>query len=181
MYQQEPSDKEKQLIPPLAYEIVRSQQSYSVVTPFHLISLALYTNLSSNGELLSISQLIQEVNWLKEVLEGFGAFVNMPDAKESIFEALQVHKNKICLTKDNKIDLMTNKIILDKKNLRKFKAHQISDDIMSYSVPFILLQIYVNPLMHYLVDASLIVVILQAQKRLNRGKYVFLYYLIEFI
>lgn len=170
LHQQEITDNEKQLIPVLAYEIIHRQQIYTVLTPFNLISLILFTNLSLNKDLLSLNELLNEVVWLKNILETFGAFVYMPDVQKSVYDTFEVHKNKICLTKDGKVDLMWNNVVLDKINIRKLKAHHISDDVMSYSVPFIMLQIYINPLLHYLIDAALIVIILKHHKRILKSK-----------
>lgn len=173
LHLQEISEKEKMLIPPLAHEIIRKQQKCSTITVFNLISLALNYNLVTSNELLKVKELTREVRWLKDVMEILGAFVYIEDIERSINECFLVHKNLVEITVDGKICLVHNNIVLDKTNATKLKGHSLSEKCMTISVPYVVLQIYINPSLHYLVDVAFIVTILKFHKHLDAGECLF--------
>lgn len=167
---QEITEKEKALIPSLAHKIVQAQQKCGTITAFNLVSLALNYNLVASERLLTVKELVWEVRWLKDLMERLGAFVYTEDVEESVNDCFLVHENLIEASSDHKIRLVQNDIVLDKVNSTKLKGHLLSERCMTFSVPFVMLQIYVNPTLHYLVDMALVVMILRCHKRLKAGE-----------
>lgn len=165
----ETSEEEKKVIPPLAYEIVRRQQMSSVVNYFNLIALILNNNLTRGQEYTGFQELITEIRILKRTLQSWGATIFEQNIEEAIKECLLVHKNLIHLHENGTIGLVTNKISVGKLDPMKLKGHVLSEDTISYSIPFFLLQIYANPVFHYLIDGALIVIILRSCGKINKG------------
>lgn len=167
---QEITEKEKSLMPPLGHEIVYRQQKSSVITVFNLISLIVNNNLTS-AERISKLKLLEEVNWLKDIMETFGAFVHIDlSINNSIDDSFIVHSNLIKLGDDQTVQLIVNEIAQGNINPKKMKAHSLSDKTMTFATPFVMLQIYINAMLHYLVDAAFIVCILEKHNALTKGK-----------
>lgn len=169
VYQQEITNDEKKLIPALAYEIVYQQQKQCTITAFNLIAMALCKNLISDATLLNIDNLISEVLWLKKVIVRLGGFVHIDDPKSSILAALEVHKNIVKFNESGELVLVFDRIVLDKLDTNRLKAHDLSSETLTFSVPFILLQTYINPVLHYFVDVAVLAVILRHRITLSRG------------
>ena len=170
IHQQEITEEEKKLIPELAHEIVLQQQKHCVITTFNLIAIVLHHNLFNEKSLMGVDDLCTEVLWLKKILEAVGAFVQTDDVRNSVFEALEVHKNIVRVDESGKVTLVWNQIVLDKANIGKLKAHNLSETTLTTCVPFIMLQLYINPVLHYLVDCAILVAILK-QQALTPGQY----------
>ncbi|KAJ8925629.1 hypothetical protein NQ315_009473 [Exocentrus adspersus] len=158
---------EKSLIPSLAYDIIRTQQKCSTITIFNLVSLILNDNLVRKKTPLSVKELIDEVKWMKEVIEKLGAFVFTEDMENSVEQCFIVHKNLIELQPNGTICLVQNSVILDKFNPSQLKAHSLSEECMTFSIPFVMLQMYINPTLYYFIDAALIVTVLKYHANLN--------------
>ncbi|CAG9762028.1 unnamed protein product [Ceutorhynchus assimilis] len=158
----ETSEEEKKLIPPLAYEIIRRQQLCTVVTYTNLISLILSKNLTRGQQYTGFEQLGVEIGMWKQILQSWGATIFEKDVGEAIRECLKVQQKLLHCDENGNIGLVTNKISVGKLNPSKLKAHVLSEDTISYSVPFIMLQLYANPILHYFVDAALIVIVLRS-------------------
>ncbi|KAF7267557.1 hypothetical protein GWI33_019226 [Rhynchophorus ferrugineus] len=119
------TNEEKALVPPLAFEIVRKQQT-------------------NNGKSRQRKeQLIMETETVKHVLLAWGAKIFDEDIQKALEE-------------------FQNQTTVGPLNASKLKAHALSEQTISYSVPFIMLQLYVNPILHYLIDAALILIILKS-------------------
>lgn len=162
------------MIPSLAHEIVHTQQKHCVITPFNLIAIVLDNNVTGGRDLLRISDLLVEVKWLKSVLEAFGARVDMTNPEIDIIDDLLVHRNVVATNRDGKITLVWNDIVLSKDSTTVLKGHGLKVDTINFSMPFILLQLYINPILHYLVDAAVLVIVLKYFKRsLSRGRWFF--------
>ncbi|XP_018578709.1 dihydroxyacetone phosphate acyltransferase isoform X2 [Anoplophora glabripennis] len=167
LHVQEMTEKEKAVIPSLAHTIVHTQQKCGVINVFNLVALILNDNLVNSKELLTVKELIEEVYWLKDVIQKLGAFVYTENIENSVDECFVVHKNLIEVQPNNRIRLVHNNIILDKIHSSKLKAHSLSEKCMTFSVPFVMLQMYINPSLHYFLDVALIVVILKYQQDLD--------------
>ncbi|XP_050295744.1 dihydroxyacetone phosphate acyltransferase isoform X2 [Anthonomus grandis grandis] len=161
------SEAEKRLIPLLAYEIIRKQQQSTVISYFNLIALILNNNLTRGQELTSNQELIREIRTLRETLRSWGATIFEKHIDDEIEESLLVHQNLIRRDK-NMIGLFRKTISVGNLNPEKLKAHSLSEVIISYSVPFVMLQVYANPVLHYLVDAALLVIILRSCGRMDK-------------
>ncbi|KAL1493758.1 hypothetical protein ABEB36_009452 [Hypothenemus hampei] len=156
------NEEEKRVIPILAYEIVRKQQSSTVISYFNLIALILNNHITRDQNTTSLHELCSEVRILRNVLRLWGAPIFERDIEETVLETLMVHKGLVTTDENQTIGLITNKITTGKLNADKLKAHALSENTISYSVPFITLQIYANPVLHYLVDGALVVIILRS-------------------
>lgn len=155
------TDSEKKLIPELSHEIVYKQQKHCVITTFNLLSIILHNNLTSGRELLSIDEIIQEVLWLKEIIEKLGAYVFLKDPKRDVLAALEVHNNFVRVNEEGKVTLIWDKVVLGQVNVTKLKGHELSEKTITFSVPFIMLQLYVNPTLHYFIDVAVLVLIVK--------------------
>ncbi|GJQ76367.1 Dhap-at [Trypoxylus dichotomus] len=106
-------------------------------------------------------QKLCELTWLKMIIEKFGAITDFTNGPDKVFEALQVHCNLLKLCGDGEIKLIRNVEPMDKIDRTKLKGHQLQDEIMTKSLPAITIQLYVNPCLHYLINASLITIVLK--------------------
>ncbi|XP_076259145.1 dihydroxyacetone phosphate acyltransferase [Rhynchophorus ferrugineus] len=155
------TNEEKALVPPLAFEIVRKQQTNNVLNSFNLFALLLNNNLTQGKSRQRKEQLIMETETVKHVLLAWGAKIFDEDIQKALEECLVVHANLIC-ENNGEIVLVQNQTTVGPLNASKLKAHALSEQTISYSVPFIMLQLYVNPILHYLIDAALILIILKS-------------------
>ncbi|CAG9860449.1 unnamed protein product [Phyllotreta striolata] len=163
LHKQEVTEDEKTLLPPLAYEILNRQQKVLVTTVFNLVSLVLNNNLAYETELLSMEELACDVKWIREILRSLGGFTHTTNIERSIDDCLKTHKNLVYLNRKGKLKLVRNPISQGEINHKKLKGHYLSDDTMTYSVPFVTLQIYINPILHYFIDIDIILVILDTR------------------
>lgn len=170
LHQQEVTDEEKKLLPSLAYEILNRQQKVLVTTVFNLVSLILNNNLVYEKDLLTLEELTKDVQWIRETVRFLGGFTHSTNIERSINDCFNTHKNLIRINRNKKIKIVSNKISHGEINHKKLKGHLLSDETMTYSVPFVTLQIYVNPVLHYFVDINIILVILSS-KSMNEGEY----------
>lgn len=153
----------------LANDIVYSQQKHCMISTFNLIALVLMNNLIAKKEALNMLSLTSEVLWIKSVIEQFGAQVSLKDENVDICNSLTTHKNLVCVGDDDKIQLISNEIVLNDQNMSKLKAHAFSEQTMTAVVPYFMLQIYVNHTLHYFVNASIVVVIINLFEPISKG------------
>lgn len=163
------TNEEKALVPPLAFEIVRSQQTNNALNSFNFFALLLNNNLTQGNLFVETEKLVMETQAMKNVLISWGAKIFDENIQKALDECLVVHANLIC-ENDKKIGLVRDKTAVGPLNASKLKAHALSEETISYSVPFIMLQLYVNPILHYLIDKALIVIILKSFGDLSKGK-----------
>ncbi|XP_045461662.1 dihydroxyacetone phosphate acyltransferase isoform X2 [Harmonia axyridis] len=177
IHQQELSEYDKNIIPSLAHEIIHCQQKLSILNIINLIALLVNHNLSNCKELLSYVELRDKVLWLKKMLEELGANIWCTDVDNEIQEALKVHNNKIILN-NGKIDVARENIDLTNLNVTKLKAHRLTEEVMSYSVPLVMLYIYINPVLHHLVDLAIIVAVFKQKVQITiddlRNHYIYM-------
>lgn len=162
VHSQELLDEEKAEITHLAENIVHCQQKLAVITTFNLIAVVLTNSLTMNQNIMRFEQLVVETMWLKSILAMCGAVVDFDYARKNIKAALDVHKNLIHMDADSNITLVQNAIVLSglKESKAKLKGHDLSENTMTVAVPFVMLQIYVNPTLHYLINHSMVVAII---------------------
>jgi glycerol-3-phosphate O-acyltransferase len=171
LHQQEITEEEKKLVPKLAHEIVYRQQKHCVITTFNLLAIVLHNNLIKGKDLLNVEEIIEEIVWLKGIVEALGGFVCIDNVQKNVLDALEVHQNIVALTSDGKVTLVSNEIVLDKANITKLKGHELSEKTITLSVPFMMLQIYINPVLHYFVDVAVLVIILKNHERAVLGNF----------
>lgn len=163
------NEEEKQVVPYLAYEIVRRQQLNSVLSYFNLIALILNNNVTRGQVKISRAELIKDLSVLRTALISWGATIFEQDLNDVVQECLVVHQNLVQSSNDGSIELVTTKIEVGRLDPSKLKAHALSAETISYSVPFVMLQIYANPVLHYLVDGAIITVVLKSLGKMNKG------------
>lgn len=166
IHSQQLSQDDKMLITDLGYKILRTQRSHCTLSPFNLTAMALSTSKPR-----SLASLASETIWLKEILEHFGARATLG----SLHEILQVHGGLVTVGEDEtKLELVSSPVMLDEVDPKKLKGYRLSNETMTRIVPYIMLQLYVNPCLHYLADACLITVTLlsfEKMGKLSRGIY----------
>jgi len=163
------NEEEKKVVPYLAYEIVRRQQLNSVLSYFNLIALILNNNVTRGQVKISRAELIKDLSVLRTALTSWGATIFEQDLNDVVKECLVVHQNLVQSSNDGSIELVTTKIEVGRLDPSKLKAHALSAETISYSVPFVMLQIYANPVLHYLVDGAIITVVLKSLGKMNKG------------
>lgn len=163
------NEEEKKVVPYLAYEIVRRQQLNSVLSYFNLIALILNNNVTRGQVKISRPELIEDLSVLRTALTSWGATIFEQDLNDVVQECLVVHQNLVQSSNDGSIELVTTKIDVGRLDPSKLKAHALSADTISYSVPFVMLQIYANPVLHYLVDGAIITVVLKSLGIMDKG------------
>lgn len=168
-YLQELTQQEKDFTASLAYDIVRIQQKHSVITVFNLIALSVTNNMISQEHTLSLDDVVKDVKWLKTVLEALGAVTDVKQLKEDVQTSLNIHKNLVHVTPNKTVNLVKNSVSLNTLDVTKLKGHALSQHTMTFVVPYIMLQIYVNPVLNYLINPAVLVTILKHHQELNRG------------
>lgn len=168
LHLQELTQSEKNLLPPLAHEFVYRQQKCSVTTVFNLMAVIINHNLTI-GRNLSIEELKIEMYWLRNTIESFGGFIHTENFENDIKDAFNVHGNLIRLSSDNQVDLVKGNIEDNNVKPNVFKAHSLSGRILMESLPFVMLQIYMNPVLQYFVDGAVLVTVLDQSGKLLKG------------
>lgn len=159
-YLQTTTEKERHFTTELAHTILHAQQKLCVITTFNLVAIISSFCFCSKQN-LKLYMLVQKVQWLKSILQQFGALVESHLSLQSdILKCFQVHQNLIYLDEQNSVTLRQDEVILDKINHAQLKGHELSEKTMTMAVPFVMLQLYVNPAMHYLIDSAIVTTIL---------------------
>lgn len=169
IYMQDLTLQEKQATSLLAHEVVRSQQKLCVITVFNLVALSLTNNFHLNNQVYSFNDLIKDVVLLKTIFDLFGAITDLQNPEKDVSSTLEVHKNLVQVNEDSTIVLVKESVSATNMDIRKLKGHALSQQSMSFVVPFISLQIYVNPVLHYLVSPASVVTILMRQSGMCKG------------
>lgn len=172
LHLQELTQEDKNLLPPLAHNIVKRQQKYTTVTVFNIMAVIL-NNYLTMERIISLENLKTEIYWLKNIVESLGGYVPLHDIDKSIEDAFDVHKNVLTLSSERNVMLVGNDVKQGEINPKILKAYSLSDATMSNSLPFVMLQIYVNPVLQYFIDCAILVVVLSSHDRLEKGYYSF--------
>lgn len=159
---------------------MRRQQLASVVSYFNLIALILNNNITRGQQFTGVEELAEEIRILRDTLRSWGATIFDQDIGNAIKESLKVHENLITVGDNQNVGLVTSQISMGVVDARKLKGHSLSEATISYSVPFMMLQIYANPVLHYFIDGALIVIALRSLGSLNKGKMYMCIYRISF-
>ncbi|XP_045452934.1 dihydroxyacetone phosphate acyltransferase [Melitaea cinxia] len=143
--------------------MVTRQQDCTVVTISNLIAIVLMESLMKN-EVFSFEQVVEKIEWLIRVLRDLGASVFENDVKGSIERILVVHNSLMKLDGKNNLRLVSSALMNVNSDIqKKMKGHTLKAETMVNAIPIIQLQLYVNPVLHYLVPPALVHVIV------NRG------------
>lgn len=169
LHSQELTQAEKVAVSQFAQEIIYTQQKLCIISTFNLIALSLTYHLTEMIT-LHMENLLEDVLWYKSVLETFGAITDVSDVEQSVYESLRVHRNLVTVDSEKCIKLITDKITLDNFEKSKLKGHDLSEKTMTTAVPHIMLQLYVNPVLHYLVNPMIFALVLSRSHIMDRGK-----------
>lgn len=169
LHSQELTPAEKIAVSQFAHEIIYTQQKLCIITTFNLIALSLTYHLTERIK-LHMDNLFEEILWYKSVLETFGAVIDASDVQQSVCESLRVHSNLVTADSEKCIKLITDNITLDNFEKSKLKGHDLSEKTMTTAVPHIMLQLYVNPVLHYLVNPMIFALVLSRSHVMQKGK-----------
>ncbi|XP_026315064.1 dihydroxyacetone phosphate acyltransferase isoform X2 [Hyposmocoma kahamanoa] len=145
----------------IANYAVTLQQKNTVVVITNLISIVLMQSLIKN-ELLSYDEVLKEVHWVVNLLKNLGASVFENDVKSSVDRILVVHSKMIALDKDKRLRLISGTLMdMSDEVKAKMKGHILKAETMVNAVPIVQLQLYVNPVLHYLVPPAVVSLLVQ--------------------
>ncbi|CAH1637635.1 unnamed protein product [Spodoptera littoralis] len=138
----------------LADYVISMQQKNTIITISNLVALVLMQSLSVN-RVLRIDEVYAEVEWFIDELGLFGAPVFM-DIKGAIERILVVHQKIMKLDHEKRLKLVIgNPTEISDEVKNKIKGQILQPETMATAVSVIQLQLYVNPVVHYLVPAAL--------------------------
>ncbi|KAG8289707.1 hypothetical protein J6590_098828 [Homalodisca vitripennis] len=137
-----------------------SQQKHAVLTCFNILALVLSNHMAASDSPLLLSKAAKDVAWLSSVLSVLGAYVKEGNNLESVKEAVLVHKSLVKLSGDT-IQLVSVHSPHYKIDPNRIKGHTLENATMGVAVPLLMLQLYVNPCMHYIVSPAIITVVMQ--------------------
>lgn len=169
-------DLEAAVVQELAYKVVHSQMASTVLTPFNILAVALSGSLMWKADTApSLNHIAKEVTWLCSVLETLGALIDCKgpaSTEDTLRESLAVHKSLISLTPYDDLVLSERHISPIEISTANLKAHSLSHKTMEIAVPLIMLQHYVNPVMHYIIGPAVVTVAMQAmaESEIHRDK-----------
>ncbi|XP_035449734.2 dihydroxyacetone phosphate acyltransferase isoform X3 [Spodoptera frugiperda] len=139
----------------LANHVITVQQKNTMVTIANFVALTLMQNIQLN-KLATIDEVYADIELFIKDLGYFGAsiFVDLKDAVERI---LVVHQKMMKLDGEKRLKLIiASPMELSDEVKKKIKGHLMHPETMATSVSVIQLQLYVNPVLHFLVPASLL-------------------------
>ncbi|KAJ8724041.1 hypothetical protein PYW07_008021 [Mythimna separata] len=143
----------------IADYVITLQQKNTVATISNLLSLVLMQSLMKDSP-LEFEEVIEEVGWMIQELRNLGATVFENDVRSSVERILVVHKKMMRLDKERKLRLISGVLTdLSESVKNKMKGHILQAETMVAAVPIVQLQLYVNPILHYLVPPAVICVI----------------------
>ncbi|XP_049877516.1 dihydroxyacetone phosphate acyltransferase [Pectinophora gossypiella] len=145
----------------IANYVITLQQQNTVATISNLIALVLMQSLIQN-KTLDIEDIVSEMNWVIELLKSLGASVYEKDVRSDVERILVVHSKMMRLDKDKKLRLLSSTLMTVSDDVKKkMKGHILKAETMVNAVPIIQLQLYVNPVLHYLVPPALLALLAQ--------------------
>ncbi|OWR50205.1 glycerol-3-phosphate acyltransferase [Danaus plexippus plexippus] len=145
----------------VANYVITQQQKCTVVTISNLVAVVLMESLVRN-EPLELAQVLVKLDWLIQVLRNLGATVFENDLKNNMERILVVHKNLIRIDRDNKLKLVSSALMDVSPDVQnKMKGHLLKAETMVNALPIIELQLYMNPVLHYLLPPALIYLIVR--------------------
>ncbi|XP_047033623.1 dihydroxyacetone phosphate acyltransferase [Helicoverpa zea] len=143
----------------IADYVITLQQKNTVATISNLLSLVLMQSLMKNVP-LEFEEVLQEVGWMVQELRNLGATVFENDVRSSVERILVVHRKMMRLDKERRLRLISGVLVdLSSEVKKKMKGHILQAQTMVAAVPVIQLQLYVNPILHYLVPPAIICLI----------------------
>lgn len=156
---QHTTEQERKFSNALALDIVHSQQKHCVITTFTMVAIVLSYYLMRKKE-LKLENLLFKIQYMRKLTHSFNILTEEVDERNSLFNCFQVHKNLIDFDEEENLLLKHDRVVLDNIDHSKLKGHQLDEETMTLAVPYVMLQIYVNPALHYLINSSIILKVL---------------------
>ncbi|KAI8425250.1 hypothetical protein MSG28_007044 [Choristoneura fumiferana] len=155
----------------IANYVITLQQRNTVATISNLLALVLMQSLM-NGTALELNEVLKQVEWMVVVLRALGASVFENDVSSSVARVLVIHDKMMRLDRKNRLRLLSIEVVdVSVEVKKKMKGHILKAETMANAVPIIQLQLYVNPMLHYLVPPAVLAVIVTraplAREQLN--------------
>ncbi|XP_050672009.1 dihydroxyacetone phosphate acyltransferase isoform X2 [Leptidea sinapis] len=158
---QQLTDAQLKSVQNVAHQAVLMQQENTVVTISNLLSIVLMGSLYKN-KLLDFEEVLVEMGWVIKVLRTLGASVFENDVRSSVERVLVVHRSMVTLDKDKKLRLVSSALReVDSGVQMNMKGHILKAQTMVSAVPIVQLQLYVNPVLHYLVPPAILYLIVR--------------------
>nr|XP_022909839.1 dihydroxyacetone phosphate acyltransferase [Onthophagus taurus] len=161
VYLRKITESERRATSLLAQKIVESQQKLCTVTTFNLISAVFANNLNLWQTSIDVNTLLSHVKWMDSILRNCGAVCDFDGTIECLLNSIEVHHNLIRWNTKGECYLVHDAIDLRNVDKTKMKGHQLSEKTMLNAVPLVMLQLYVNPILHYFINPALVVTILR--------------------
>lgn len=144
------------LVQEIADDIVGLLQKNTIITITSLLALVISQYMFKNQP-IEYQSLIQEVDWIIKQLELLGANVFENDAKKCILRMVLVHNKLVRFGKDAVLHLICDPPInLTSCVKARMKGHVLKSETMTNALPIIQLQLYINPVLHYLVPPAIV-------------------------
>ncbi|XP_059053364.1 dihydroxyacetone phosphate acyltransferase [Achroia grisella] len=143
----------------VANHVITLQQKSTVATISNLLALVLMDSLMRD-RVLVIDDVLLELEWMIEVLRTLGATVFENDVQGNVNRILVVHSQMVKLDKEKRLRLLSGTLMDVSRDIQKrMKGHVLKSKTMATAIPIIQLQLYVNPILHYLVPPAIILLI----------------------
>ncbi|CAH2045687.1 unnamed protein product, partial [Iphiclides podalirius] len=140
----------------VAHEVVALQQNSATATITNFVAFALMDAFARNAA-PQYERFLLDVEWTAQTLRGLGASVYERDVRSSVDSILVVHHKLVVLDGDNRLRLVAGDLMEVSSEVKgKMKGHILKAETMVNALPIIQLQIYVNPLLHYVVPPALV-------------------------
>ncbi|XP_047525393.1 dihydroxyacetone phosphate acyltransferase [Pieris napi] len=150
------TDDQMRLVQRVADHVVTLQQENAVVTITNLLCIVLMDSLYK-GRALGQNEVESQISWLIEVLQNLGASVFERDVKGNMERVLIVHRTMVKLDREKRLRLVSSALMNVTADVqKKMKGHILKAETMVNAVPVIQLQIYINPVLHYMVPPALV-------------------------
>ncbi|XP_045486173.1 dihydroxyacetone phosphate acyltransferase [Pieris rapae] len=153
------TDDQMRHVQRVADHVVTLQQENAVVTITNLLCIVLMDSLYM-GRVLGQDEVESQISWLIEVLQNLGALVFERDVKGNMERVLIVHRTMMKLDREKRLRLVSSALMNVTADVqKKMKGHILKAETMVNAVPVIQLQIYINPVLHYIVPPALVYLI----------------------
>lgn len=158
--------KECNEITSLGYHIVDCQQKNMVLNAFNLFAIVFGNHLLIDSQQpLMIEQASKDVAWLSAVLSSLGAIVqpiSHGSAVSIVTSAISLHQSLVKIAPSGSVHLVkVNNENCGSVDEHKLKGHKLGIEVMNLAVPMFMLQQYINPCLHFLVNPAIITLIMQ--------------------
>lgn len=163
---QELSYDELAAISNLAHHVIGRQQDGIIVTTMSLVA-SVFNHAKYRDESITLPELCLQVRHLAKTVSVLGATVDTDVTEEKIQAALKLHSN-ILSVQNNSVELVKSTINFHAIDKGRMKGYKLSNRTMAIAVPIYSLQLYINPIMHWMVPPAIILFCAKKLCAINR-------------